>query len=75
MLTALLTPYGTFVFNYIPMGCSCSGDLFATCINKLFSDLIEQGQMTNIADNILCFDANNKSIILMLSNFLTDVLR
>ena len=39
------------------------------------SDLIEQGQMTNIADNILCFDANNKSIILMLSNFLTDVLR
>ena len=60
MLTAMLTPYGTCVFNYLPMGCSCSGDLFKACINELFSDLIEQDQMTNIADDILCFGASEQ---------------
>ena len=60
MLTAMLTPYGTYVFNFLPMGCSCSGDLFEACIHELFSDLIEQGRMTNIADDILCYGANEK---------------
>ena len=39
MLTAMLTSYGTCVFNFLPMGSSCSG----ACINEHFSDLIEQG--------------------------------
>ena len=56
----MLTSYGTYVFNFLPMGCSCSGDLFEACINELFSDLIEQGQMTNIADDILCYGANEQ---------------
>ena len=43
MLTAMLTPYGTYVFNFLPISCSCSGDLFKACIHELFSDLIEQG--------------------------------
>ena len=60
MLTAMLTPYGTYVFNFLRMGCSCSGDLFEACIHELFSDLIEQGQMTNIADDILCYGANEQ---------------
>ena len=60
MLTAMLTPYGTYVFNFLPMGCSCSGDLFKACIHELFSDLIEQGPMTNIADDILCYSANER---------------
>ena len=42
------------------MGCSCSGDLFEACIHELFSDLIEQGRMTNIADDILCYGANER---------------
>ena len=42
------------------MGCSCSGDLFEACVNELFSNLIEQGRMTNIADDILCFGANEQ---------------
>ena len=58
MLTAVLTPYGTYVFNYLPVGCGCSGDLFKAYINELFSDLIEQGRMTNIAGDILCFGAS-----------------
>ena len=60
MITAMLTPYGTYVFNFLPMGCSCSGDLFEACIHELFSDLIEQGRMTNIADDILCYGANEQ---------------
>ena len=60
MLTAMLTPYGTYIFNYLPMGCSCSGDLVEACVNELFSNLIKQGQMTNIADDILCFGANEQ---------------
>ena len=60
MHTAMLTPYGTYVFNFLPMGCSCSGDLFEACIYELFSDLIEQGRMTNIADDILCYGANEQ---------------
>ena len=60
MLTAMLTPYGTYVFNFLPMGCSCSGDLLKACIHELFSDLIEQGRMTNIADDILCYGANEQ---------------
>ena len=47
MLTAMLTRYGTYVFNFLPMGCSCSGDLFEACIHELFSDLLEQGRMMN----------------------------
>ena len=43
MLTAMLTPYGTYIFNFLPMGCSCSRDLFEACIHELFSNLIEQG--------------------------------
>ena len=58
MLTAMLTPYGTYIFNFLPMGCSCSRDLFEACIHELFSYLIEQGRMTNIADDILCYGAN-----------------
>ena len=60
MLTGMLTPYGTYVFNFLPMGCSCSGDLFEACIHELFSDQIEQGQMTNIAHDILCYGANER---------------
>ena len=42
------------------MGCSCSGDLFEACIHALFSDLTEQGRMMNIADDILCYGANEQ---------------
>ena len=70
MLTAMLTPYGTYIFNYLPMGCSCSGDLFEECVNELFSDLIEQGPMTNIADDILCFGANEQEHDLNVIKFL-----
>ena len=60
MLTAMLTLYGTYIFNFLPMGCSCSGDLFEACIHEIFSDLIEKGRMTNIADDILCYGANEQ---------------
>ena len=67
MLTA---PYGSYIFNYLPMGCSCSGDLFEAYVNELFSDLIEQGQMTNIADDMLCFGANEQEHDLNVIKFL-----
>ena len=52
------------------MGCSCSGDLFEACVNELFSDLIEQGRMINIADDILCFGANEQEHDLNVIKFL-----
>ena len=66
----MLTPYGTYVFNFLPMGCSCSGELFEACIHELFSDLIEQGQMMNIADDILCYGANEQEHVINVIKFL-----
>ena len=33
-------------------------DLFESCLNELFSDLIADGCMTNIADDILCYGSS-----------------
>ena len=57
MLTAMLTSCGAYVFNFLPMGCSCSSNLFESWT---LSYLTEQGRMTKIIDDILCYGAEKQ---------------
>ena len=45
-------------------------DLFEACIHDLCSDLIEQGRMTNIADDILCYGASEQEYDINVIKFL-----
>ena len=50
LLTAMLTPYGTYIYNVLAMGLADATDLFEICIHQLLEDL--EGVL-NIADDIL----------------------
>ena len=52
MLTAMLTPFGIYVYNVLAMGLSNATDLFETCIREILEGL---SGVTNIADDILIF--------------------
>ena len=52
LLTAMLTPYGIYIYNMLAMGLADATDIFELCICQLFHDL--QGVL-NIADDILVF--------------------
>ena len=52
LLTAMLTPYGIYIYNVLAMGLTDATDIFEICIHQLLQDL--QGVL-NIADDILVF--------------------
>ena len=52
LLTMMLTPFGIYVYNVLPMGLSNATDLFETCIHEVLHGL---NGSTNITDNILVF--------------------
>ena len=52
LLTAMLTPFGIYVFNVVAMGLSNSGDLFESSLHTCVSNL---PGCTNTADDILIF--------------------
>ena len=52
LLTAMLTPYGIYIYNVLAMGLADATDIFELCIHQLLHDL--QGVL-NIADDILVF--------------------
>ena len=51
-LTAMLTPFGIYVYNVLAMGLSNATDLFETCIREILQGL---NGCTNIADDVLVF--------------------
>ena len=52
LLTAMLTPFGIYVYNILAMGLSNTTDLFETCIRDILQGL---NGCTNIADDVLVF--------------------
>ena len=52
LLTAMLMPFGTFVYNVLAMGLSNETDLFETCKCKVLQGL---SGCTNIADDVLVY--------------------
>ena len=52
LLTAMLTPFGIYVYNILAMGLSNATDLFETCIREILEGLDD---VTNMADNVLVF--------------------
>ena len=52
LLTAMLTPFGIYVYNVLTMGLSNATNLFETCIREILSGL---NGMTNIIDDVLVF--------------------
>ena len=52
LLTAMLTPFGIYVYNILAMGLSNATDLFETCICEVLQGL---NCCTNIADDILVY--------------------
>ena len=52
LLTAMLTPFGIYVYNILAMGLSNATDLFETCICEVLQEL---NGCTNIADDVLVY--------------------
>ena len=52
MLTAMLTPFGKYVYNMLAMGLSNATNLFETCIREILEGL---SGVTKIADDVLIF--------------------
>ena len=50
MLTAMLTPFGIYVYNVLAMGLSNATNLFETCIREIFEVL---SGVTNIPNDVL----------------------
>ena len=54
VLTAMLTPFGIYVYHVLVMGLGNATDLFETCIHEILQGL---NGCTNIADDVLVFGA------------------
>ena len=71
LLTAMLTPFGIYIFNIVAKGLSNSGDLFESSFHTCTSDLLGS---TNIADDILIFcrmeEEHNSKVIQFLEHCL-----
>ena len=52
LLTAMLTPYGIYIYNVLAMGLADATDIFETVIRDLLKDL---NGVLNIADDVLVF--------------------
>ena len=57
LLTAMLTPYGIYIYNVLAMGLADATDIFEICICQLLQDL--QGVL-NITDEILVFGRTDR---------------
>ena len=62
LLTAMLTSYGTYIYNVLAMGLADATDLFEICIHQLLQDL--EG-ILNIVDDIIVFGRTEQSLIQM----------
>ena len=58
LLTAMLTPYGIYIYNVLAMGLADATDIFETVIRDLLKDL---NGVLNIADDILVFGNTSNS--------------
>ena len=54
LLTAMLTPFGIYVYNVLAMGRTNATDLFENCIHEVLQGL---NGCTNIADDVLVYGA------------------
>ena len=52
LLTAMLTPFGIYIYNVLAMGLSNATDLFEMCIREILEGL---SSVTNITDDVLIF--------------------
>ena len=52
VLTAMLTPFGIYVYNVLAMGLSNATDVFETCIHEVLHGL---NGCTNITDDVLVY--------------------
>ena len=52
LLTAMLTPFGIYVYNILTMAISNATKLFETCIREILDGLTG---VTNIVDDVLVF--------------------
>ena len=64
LLTAMLTPYGIYIYNVLAMGLADATDIFETVIHDLLKDLTG---VLNIANDVLLFgntyDSFKKNVI------------
>ena len=67
MLTAMLTPFGIYVYNVLAMGLSNATDLFETCIREILDGL---SGVTNIADDVLVFGRTESEFKTNVTSFL-----
>ena len=67
MLTAMLTPFGIYVYNMLAMGLSNATDLFKTCIREILDGL---SGVTNIADDVLVFGGTESEFKTNVTSFL-----
>ena len=69
LLTAMLTPYGIYIYNILAMGLADTTDIFETVICDLLKDL---NRVLNIADDIIVFgntyDSFKKNVISFLDH-------
>ena len=66
ILTAMLTPFGIFVYNILAMGLSNATDVFEMCIHEVLQGL---NGCSNIADDILVYGSSMR--ILRLTHLLS----
>ena len=66
LLTAMLTPYGIYIYNVLAMGLADVTDIFETVIRDLLKDL---NGVLNIADDVLVFGNTMIHSGTMLSHF------
>ena len=67
ILTAMLTPFGIYVYNELAMGLSNATDLFETCIREILDGL---SSVTNIADDVLVFGGTESEFKTNMTSFL-----
>ena len=67
MLTAMLTPFGIYVYSVLAMGLSNATDMFETCIREILDGL---SGVTNIADDVLVFCRTESEFKTNMTSFL-----
>ena len=58
LLTAMLTPYGIYLYNVLAMGLSNATDIFESCMHQILQGL---NGVINIADDILVYGTDYES--------------
>ena len=67
MLTAMLTPFGIYIYSVLAMGLSNATDLFETCIREILDGL---SGVTNIAVDALVFGRTESEFKTNVTSFL-----